>query len=50
MLNWFVSILNSFVVVHGETTVALGHEGMLVTSHIPYVDDNSAVVVPGVAL
>jgi hypothetical protein len=50
MLKWLLSILNSFVVVNGETTVTLGHEGMLIASQLPINDDNGAFVVPASAL
>ena len=50
MLKWLIQILNSFVVVNGETTVTLGHEGMLIASYSPYHDDNGAFAVPATAL
>jgi hypothetical protein len=46
MFNWLISILNSFVVIHGDKTVAMGHEGMLVSSQSPFADDNGARLVP----
>jgi len=50
MLEWLLNVLNSFVVVNGETTITLGHEGMLIASQAPLTDDNGAFVVPASAL
>lgn len=50
MFQWLMSVLNCFVVVNGETTVTLGHEGMLIASQAPLNDDNGAFVIPASAL
>jgi hypothetical protein len=50
MLKWLMGFLNSLLATNGETTVTLGHEGMLIASHLPINDDNGAFVVPASAL
>jgi hypothetical protein len=50
MWKWLMGILNSFVVVNGETTVTLGYEGMLIASQLPPNDESDAFAVPASAL